>query len=53
MHHLVLGDPFPLDVSPSGLSEEKAWARGVSEELLWFHGELGLVSEDRQSGEET
>lgn len=61
MHHLVLGDPFPLGVPPLGLvclllssemSEEKAWVEGGSEELLWFHRELGLVSEDGQSGEE-
>lgn len=48
--------PFLLMFPPSGLaclplssalSEEKAWARDGSEELLWFHGELGLVSEDR------
>ena len=61
VHHLVLGDPFPLEVPPPGLaclplssalSEEKAWVRGGSEELLWFHRELGLVSEGGQSGDE-
>lgn len=53
--------PFLLVSPPLGLaclllssemSEEKAWVEGGSEELLWFHRELGPVSEDGQSGEE-